>query len=83
MRRMRRKPKMLNSRPNYPEFAWTEHGAKEYWDTIPDINDCYRNMLEIGKTKDTFRDAKVEVATMFTVKTQDDFKKAKTNVKKR
>ena len=83
MKRMRKKAKQLNSRPNYPEFAWTELGTKEYWDAITDINDCYRNMLEIGKTKDTFRDAKEGVATMLTAKTQDDFKKAKTNVKKR
>ena len=83
MKRMRKEENHLNARPTYPDFKWAELGSKEYWDAITDINDAYRKMLEIGKTKDTFRAAKDGVSTMLTAQTQEDFAKAKKNIKMR
>ena len=83
IRRMRKAIKHLARRPTYPDFEWAEIGSQDYFDAISDINNSYRNMLEIGKTKDAFRVAREEVSTMVTAKTKEDFAKAKVNVKKR
>lgn len=83
MKRMRKAIQHLDSRPTYPHFEWAEIGSQDYWDAISDINNSYRNMLEIGKTRDAFRVARDGVSTMLTAKTKDDFEKAKANVNRR
>ena len=83
MKRMRKAIQHLDSRPTYPHFEWAEIGSQDYWDAISDINNSYRNMLEIGKTRDAFRVARDGVSTMLTAKTKDDFVKAKVCVRKR
>ena len=65
---MREETQHLDSRPTYPNFKWDELGSQDYWDAITDINESYRNMLDIGKTKDVFRVAKEGVSTMLTEK---------------
>ena len=83
MKRMRKAIKHLDSRLTYPDFEWAEIGSRDYWDAISDINKSYRNMLEIGKTKDAFTVAKEGVSTMLTAKTKEEFEKAKYNVNRR
>ena len=81
MRKKRKEAQHLDSRPPYPHFEWAEVGSQEYWDAITDINESYRNMLSIRKTKVVFRVAKEGISTMLTAKTKDNFDKAKRDIK--
>ena len=76
MSRMRRKKKHMDSEVNYPDIKWAILGSQEYLDAITAINKAYRKMLEIGKSQETFRQAKGDVLSMLTADSKINFKKA-------
>ncbi len=44
----------LGKRADYIQFDWIKFRSKEYFGVIDAINECYRKMLEIGKSKEVF-----------------------------
>ena len=54
MRRNKSVTAHLNSRVCYLSIAWTKPSSNEYTKAIEVINDCYRKMLMIGKSKEVF-----------------------------
>ena len=73
----------LDSKANYPEFEWTALGSEEYWKAVADINNCYRQMLQIGKSEEVFGKNRTDVVTMLTAKTKTEFDKIKKNIQTR
>ena len=54
MRRNKMNTANLNSPVRYLTIPWTKHNSKKYTKAIEMINDCYRKMLMIGKSKEVF-----------------------------
>jgi hypothetical protein len=53
-----RRTKMMNTdqnfRVHYLKIPWENPNSNEYTKAIEVINDCYRKMLMIGKSKEVF-----------------------------
>ncbi len=45
----------LNSQVLYLKIPWANPNSNEYTKAIEVINDCYRKMMMIGKSKDVFQ----------------------------
>ena len=71
-RRARKHKNKMDSPVTYPRFKWAEFGSNEYLKAIDKINDMYRKMITIGKSKKVFHD---KVCPMISAKTQDEFKR--------
>ena len=65
-RRARKHKNKMDSPVTYPEFKWAELGSNEYLKAIDEINDMYRKMMTIGKSKKVFHD---KVCPMISAKT--------------
>jgi hypothetical protein len=59
---------------------WAKPNSSEYTKVIEVINDCYRKMLMIGKSKEVFQD---KVPDLLSAKTYNAFTLAKDNIKRR
>jgi hypothetical protein len=59
---------------------WAKPNSKEYIKAIEVINDCYRKMLMIGKSKEVFQD---KVPDLLSAKTYNDFTLVKDNIEQR
>ena len=70
----------LNSPVGYLRLIWAKSNSNEYTKAIEVINDCYRKMLMIGKSKEVFRD---KVPDLLKAKTYQDFILAKDNIEQR
>ncbi len=46
----------MNSPVGYLRLLWAKSNNNEYTNAIEVINDCYRKMLMIGKSKEVFQD---------------------------
>jgi hypothetical protein len=46
----------MNSPLGYLRLIWAKSNSNEYTKAIEVINDCYRKMLMIGKSKEVFQD---------------------------
>jgi hypothetical protein len=55
MRRNKSTINDLNSPVGYLRLIWAISNSNEYTKAIEVINDCYRKMLMIGKSKEVFR----------------------------
>ena len=71
-RRTRRHKNKRDSPVTYSEIKWAELGGNEYLKAINKINNMYRKMIKIGKSKSVFHD---KVCPMISTKTQDEFKR--------
>ncbi len=65
---------------NYFTFDWAEFMSKDYFQVIDSINDCYKNMLEIGKCNKVFRPDHGNLPDISTAKSRNDFFMAKKNI---
>ena len=63
----------LNSESNYIKFDWVEFMSKDYFQVIDAINDCYKKMLEIGKSNEVFRPDHGSLPDILTTKSRNDF----------
>ena len=55
-RRARVHKNKMDSPVTYPRFKWAKFGSNEYLQAIGEINDMYRKMITIGKSKKVFHD---------------------------
>jgi hypothetical protein len=55
MRRNKMMNTDLNSQVLYLKIPWANPNSNEYTKAIEVINDCYRKMMMIGKSKDVFQ----------------------------
>ena len=46
----------MDSPVTYPRFKWAKFNSKEYLQAINEINDMYRKMIMIGKSREVFHD---------------------------
>lgn len=83
MRRNKMDTAHLNSPVKYLTIPWTKHNSKKYTKAIEMINDCYRKMLMIGKSKEVFRLSKNKIPTLLSTKTYSEFILAKDNIERR
>ena len=83
MRKLRRENKTMNAAQDFHSFEWCEMYSEEYYTALEDVNEGYRNMLQIGMTKDAFWKKKKNVANMLTATTKKQFKAAKKAAKER
>jgi hypothetical protein len=67
----------LNSPVGYLRLLWAKPNSNEYTKAIEVINDCYRKILMIGKSKEVFQD---KVPDLLKAKTYNDFTLAKDNI---
>ena len=70
----------MNSPVGYLRLLWAKSNSNEYTNAIEVINDCYRKMLMIGKSKEVFRD---KVPDLLKAKTYQDFTLAKDSIERR
>jgi hypothetical protein len=80
MRRNKSTTNDLNSPVGYLRLLWAKPNSSEYTKTIEVINDCYRKMLMIGKSKEVFWD---KVPDLLSAKTYNAFTLAKDNIERR
>ncbi len=78
-RRSKRLRCQLNSESIYFTLDWAEFMSKDYFQVMDSINDCYKNMLEIGKCNKVFRPNHGGLPDILTAKSRIDFFKAKKN----
>lgn len=83
MRRNKTISNHLNSRVCYLSIAWTRPNSNEYTKAIEVINDCYRKMLMIGKSKEVFRLPNNKIPHLLSAKTYSEFILAKNNIERR
>ena len=62
----------------YPRFKWAKFNSKEYLQAINEINDMYRKMIMIGKSREVFHD---KVCPMISAKTRNEFKTARNRIR--
>jgi len=74
---------VLNSQVCYLKFTWAKFNSDEYTKAIEVINDCYKKMLMIGKSKEVFRLSNNKVPKLLSAKTYSDFTLAKDNIERR
>jgi hypothetical protein len=74
---------VLNSRVCYFKFTWAKFNTNEYTKAIQVINDCYKKMLMIGKSKEVFRLSNNKVPKLLSAKTYSEFTLAKDNIERR
>jgi hypothetical protein len=67
----------LDSPVGYLRLLWATPNSNEYAKAIEVINDCYRKMVMIGKSKEVFQD---KVPDLLKVKTYNDCTLAKDNI---
>jgi hypothetical protein len=70
----------LNSQVGYLKIPWGKPNNDEYTKAIEVINDCYRKMLMIGKSKEVFQLSNNKVPDLLSTKTYNDFTLAKNNI---
>ncbi len=80
MRRNKCRTTDMNSPVSFLRLLWAKPNSNKYGKTIEVINDCYRKMLMIGKSKEVFRD---KVPDLLKAKTYQDFTLAKDNIERR
>jgi hypothetical protein len=80
MRRNKSLTNDLNSPVGYLRLLRAKPNSNEYTKAIQVINDCYRKMLMIGKSKEVFRD---KVQDLLSTKIYNDFTLAKDNIEQR
>ena len=73
----------LNSQVGYLKIPWGKPNNDEYTKAIEVINDCYRKMLMIGKSKEVFRLPDNKVPDLLSAKTNSKFILAKNNIEQR
>ncbi len=78
MRRTKTMNTDLNSWVHYLKIPWANPNSDEYTKAIEVINDCYRKMLMIGKSKEVFWLPNDKVPDLFSAKTYREFILAKT-----
>ena len=83
MRRNKTISDHLNSRVCYISIAWTKPNSNEYTKAIDVINDCYRKMLMIGKSKEVFRLPNNKIPDLLSARTYSEFILAKNNIERR
>jgi hypothetical protein len=83
MRRTKTMNTDLNSRVHYLKTPWANPNSDEYTKAIEVINDCYRKMLMIGKSKEVFRLPNDKVPDLLSAKTYREFILAKNNIEQR
>ena len=80
MRRNKTISDHLNSRVWFLSIAWTTPNSDEYTKAIDVINDCYRKMLMIGKSKEVFRLPNNKIPDLLSARTYSEFILAKNNL---
>ncbi len=63
---------VLNSQVCYLKCTWAKFNSDEYTKAIDVINDCYKKMLMIGKSKEVFRLSNDKVPKLLLAKTGKD-----------
>ena len=74
---------VLNSQVCYLKCTWAKFNSDEYTKAIDVINDCYKKMLMIGKSKEVFRLSNDKVPKLLSAKTYSEFTLAKDNIERR
>jgi hypothetical protein len=74
---------VLNSQVCYLKFTWAKFNSDKYTKAIEVINDCYKKMLMIGKSKEVFRLSNNKVPKLLLAKTYSEFTLAKDNIERR
>jgi hypothetical protein len=80
MRRTKTMNTDLNSRVRYLKIPWANPNSNEYTKAIEVINDCYRKMLMIGKSKEVFWLPNDKVPDLLSAKPYREFILAKNNI---
>ncbi len=73
----------LNSPVHYLKIPWASSNSIKYTNAIEVINDCYRKMLMIGKSKEVFQLPNDKVPNLLSAKTYGEFTLAKNNIVQR